>query len=101
MARIWEKYLTDTIPDKKRLWAILSAVFDVCLIGLLILVLVNRSCEICYSTNGIQGYVQQCKSVTDIYATGHPLADRIGVTEPVNQSYYVEDKWQNILSPDK
>jgi hypothetical protein len=91
MARIWEKYLTDTIPDKKRLWAILSAIFDVCLIGLLILVLVNRSCEICYSTNGIQGYVQQCKSVTDIYATGHPLADKILGTpsyaiEPTNQS---------------
>ena len=96
MARIWEAWLTEKFADKKRLWAILSAIFDVALIGLLILVLVNRSCEICYQTNGISSYVRTCTSVPTIYATGNPRANEfMNVSELPPTQYEVTEYQKN------
>lgn len=93
MTRIWEEWLTEKIPDKKRIWAILSALFDVALIGGIVALMFFRSCEICYTTAGIQGYEKHCTAVTDIYANGHPLAEKILGTsydiEPTTNISYV------------
>lgn len=101
MPRVWEAWLIENKPNLKRLWAILGALFDLFFIGGIIFLMFQRSCEICYGTQSISGYVKQCTPIIDIYANGHPLASKYVSAIPFNQSVYTEDKWATYNNPDK